>query len=374
MKEKLGLGVAGAGAIGIRSALNNYALGVVDTSFIAAVCDPVPGRAKAAAEKYGVPAWYETYEELLEDPGVDVVTLCSQIGLHYEQGMQAIAAGKHVHFNKTMTVTTGEATNIIEAAIKKSVKCVASPGSMAFPQNVRTRRYILEGKLGKITWALGGNFGALFYHLGEKDRKDSDILGTADPSWYFKKPGGGPLYDTVVYCLHKMTGVLGPARKVTAMSGQLIPSYTFEGREIASEVDDNTFILIDFGDAVFGIVYGTPKDGPNARSNGADFYGLQGSIVSDKFADEPLLKEEDAIPYIKKANEGFLKGSKEAHVFLDILQLIDWVLHGVKSPATCEQARHVIEIFEAGYRAAKTGKTQKLTTTFSPIPLEELKY
>ena len=82
MKEKLGLGVAGAGASGIRSALNNSALGVVDTSFIAAVCDPVPGRAKAAAEKYGVPAWYETYEELLEDPGVDVVTLCSPIGLH----------------------------------------------------------------------------------------------------------------------------------------------------------------------------------------------------------------------------------------------------------------------------------------------------
>ena len=80
---------------------------------LAAVCDPVPGRAEAAAEKYGVLAHYVTYEELLADPNVDAVTLCSPIGLHFEQGMVAIEAGKHIHFNKTMTTRSHEADKLI---------------------------------------------------------------------------------------------------------------------------------------------------------------------------------------------------------------------------------------------------------------------
>jgi predicted dehydrogenase len=57
---------------------------------------------------------------------------------------------------------------------------------------------------------------------------------------------------------------------------------------------------------------------------------------------------------------------REKHVFEDIMQLVDWVREGRASLATAEHARHVIEIVEAGYRAAETGKTQKLKTTFTP--------
>ena len=56
----------------------------------------------------------------------------------------------------------------------------------------------------------------------------------------------------------------------------------------------------------------------------------------------------------------------ESHVFEDIMQLVDWAREGKPSLATAEHARHVIEIFEAGYRAAETGETQTLTTTFEP--------
>ena len=94
MRERLGIGVVGAGAIGIRGALMHLSLpDVQDRVRLAAVCDPVPGRAEAAARKYGVAAHYLSYEELLADPGVDAVTICSPIGLHYEQGMMAIEAG-----------------------------------------------------------------------------------------------------------------------------------------------------------------------------------------------------------------------------------------------------------------------------------------
>ena len=64
----VGMGVVGAGAIGIRGALVHLSMpDLQDRVRLAAVCDPVPGRARAAAERYGVAAWYDGYEELLSD-------------------------------------------------------------------------------------------------------------------------------------------------------------------------------------------------------------------------------------------------------------------------------------------------------------------
>ena len=127
MSEPLGMGVVGAGAIGIRAALMHLSLpDVQDHVRLAAVCDPVMGRAEAAAAKYNVAAHYMTYEELLADPNVDAVTLCSPIGLHFEQGKAAVEAGKHVHFNKTMTTTVDEADRLIALAAEKNVRVVAS--------------------------------------------------------------------------------------------------------------------------------------------------------------------------------------------------------------------------------------------------------
>ena len=101
MDTSVGMGVVGTGAIGIRGALTHLTQpDVADRVRVTAVCDPVPGRAEAAARTYGVPSWYLSYEELLADPTVDAVTLCSPIGLHYAQGRQAIEAGKHVHYDK----------------------------------------------------------------------------------------------------------------------------------------------------------------------------------------------------------------------------------------------------------------------------------
>jgi predicted dehydrogenase len=59
----------------------------------------------------------------------------------------------------------------------------------------------------------------------------------------------------------------------------------------------------------------------------------------------------------------------ESHVFEDIMQLVDWVRNQTPTPVTAEHARHVIEIIEAGYRAAETGETQMLTTAFDLVPL-----
>jgi predicted dehydrogenase len=55
---------------------------------------------------------------------------------------------------------------------------------------------------------------------------------------------------------------------------------------------------------------------------------------------------------------------EEAHVFEDVMQLVDWIRTGAPTVATAEHARHVIEIIEAAYRSAQTGTAQELRTTF----------
>ena len=165
--EPLGIGVVGAGSIGIRGALAHLVIhDIRDKARAVAVCDPVEGRAQAAAENFGAGRGYLSLDELLADPSVDAVTICSPIGLHYEQGLAAIAAGKHIHFNKTMTVTADEALDLIARAKAKGVRIVASPGQMVRPVNQRIREAGPGRRLGELAWAVAGAaFGT--YHENE---------------------------------------------------------------------------------------------------------------------------------------------------------------------------------------------------------------
>jgi predicted dehydrogenase len=125
--------------------------------------------------------------------------------------MMAIEAGKHIHFNKTMTTTVDEADQIIALAAEKDLRIVASPGMMLHSYNRRIRKLILEGALGTLTWAAAGSAPG-DYHLNEEFRGGDDVLTNVDSIWYFRKPGGGPLYDTTVYPTENQTGCK-PARE-----------------------------------------------------------------------------------------------------------------------------------------------------------------
>jgi len=359
MGDSIGMGVVGAGAIGIRGALSHLSQpDVQDRVRLAAVCDPAPGRAKAAAEKYGVAKSYEEFEALLADPNVDAVTICSPIGIHYEQGMAAIEAGKHIHFNKTMATKVAECDEMIARAAEKNVRVVASPGMMLHPHNQRIRAAIEGGKIGRLVWAAAG-VAVGDYHLTEEFRTGDDVLTQVDPTWYYRKPGGGPLYDVTVYSLHGLTGILGPAKRVAALSGLALPEREFGGKMIKCDMDDSTFMLLDFGDSVFALVYGT-VEGSVVSGFHPSIFGTKGSVVGTKLNDEEMKKEGDHEPHVV----GEHTKMAESHVFEDMMQLVDWVREGTPSIATAEHARHVIDIFESGYRAAETGETQELRTTF----------
>jgi predicted dehydrogenase len=366
------LGVVGAGSIAVRGILPHLSQDdVQDRVRLAAVCDPVPGRAEAAAARFGVEQAFLDYADLLAHGDVDAVTLASPIGLHYEQGRQALAAGKHVHFNKTMTTTLAEATALIELARARNLKIVASPGEMLRPHNQQVKRLIAEGAIGTLCWAACGvAFGT--YHETEAVRLGDDVLSNIDLAWYYRKPGGGPLYDMTVYALHALTGILGPARRVTAMSGVRLREREFRGRLYPTEADDNTLMVLDFGHSLFALAYGTAA-GMLTEGFSGSYFGTRGAILGHKLNGEPF--DYPGRELAQQAPHG--KGDQwllphavgkhreieEQHVYEDIMQLIDWIREDKPSIVTAEHARHVIEIIAAAYRAAETGQTQELTTT-----------
>ena len=232
-KKALGIGVVGCGSTGIQSVLQHTCEeDKGDLVYTAAVMDPVPGRAQYCAEKFGVAKYYTDYDELLKDPDVDLVTLASPIKVHFEQGMKAIRAGKHVHFNKTMTISTAEATQLIEEAEKYGVKIVSSPGQMTAPALRRVRKAVLTGEIGIPSWTIGGSEGVLLWHCQQANREMGEGMPKIDPSWYFKKPDGGPVWDCTVYALHAMTGIFGPVKRVTCMCGQRYHDFEFDGKKI----------------------------------------------------------------------------------------------------------------------------------------------
>jgi len=373
----LRIGVVGIGALALRGILPHLTQpDVSDRVVVAAVCDPVEERVQGAAERFGVPNIFTSIEDLLDSGHADAVTIASPIGLHFGHCRLALEAGLHVHVNKTMSTTVAEADELIALARDHDRRLVASPGEILRPQVTQTRELVDSGAIGDVAWAIcGGAFEA--YHESEEPERLEAPGGVAiNPAWYFRKPGGGPLYDITVYSLHQLTSVLGPAQRVTALSGIRVPFREFQGERITTEADDNTILLLDFGGGMFAVAYGTASGAVSEQFGACTFFGSRGTIDGVLLNGEPFdfpgreatlhgpITDWDAQMCVLEHVVGPHRQIPEAHVFEDIMQLVRWVLEGVPSAVTAEHARHVIDIIESGYRSAARSSTEPLSTTF----------
>jgi predicted dehydrogenase len=232
---------------------------------------------------------------------------------------------------------------------------------------------IREGALGTLTWAVTGSAFGRYHEEEDSVRAGDDVLTNINPAWYFRRPGGGPLYDMTVYGLHATTGILGPARRVTAFSGVRVHEREFRGEMLPVDMDDSTLMVLDFGDALYAFVYGVAA-GNLPGLGRPTIFGTQGAIIGSTLNgavfDYPGRELDEAhgmngsLPHVV----GDHRGMEEAHVYEDIMQLVDWVRDDKPSIATAEHARHVIEIFDAAYRSATTGQAQVLRTSFETLP------
>lgn len=377
VQAPLRIGVVGVGALALRGILPHLTQpDVSERVIVAGLCDPVEERARGAAERFGVRKVFTSLKDMRGSGDVDAVTIASPIGLHFDHCRLALEAGLHVHVNKTLSTTVAEADELIALARDRGLRLVASPGEVLRPQITRTRELIASSAIGDVAWAIcGGAFEA--YHESEEPERLEAPGGLAiNPAWYFRKPGGGPMYDITVYGLHQLTSVLGPAQRVTALSGIRVPYREFQGERITTEADDNTVLLLDFGGGMFAVAFGTASGAVSEQFGACVFFGSRGTIDGVLLNGEPFdypgreatlhgpITDWDAQMCVLEHVVGAHRQIPEAHVFEDIMQLVRWVLDGVPSAVTAERARHVIDIIESGYRSAATSSTESLSTTF----------
>lgn len=369
------IGVVGCGSVSQRGILPHLsAEDIKDKVRLVAVCDVVEERAKACKERFNADEYYSSYEDMLSKAGLDAVTIATPIQLHYEQALKAIKAGIHVHLNKPMALTVEEANVLLNERDRFGVKLVASPG-IAFRRDVeKVRTMLKDGIIGKIYWARTG--ATAEGHEYEDFRRPGDIVVSIDPSWYYRR-GGGPVYDMGVYALHLITGVLGPARRVVAMSGIGLKRRVVLGREVEVEMDDNTVMLLDFGESTFGLLHSAFCVGDGEPFSGLHIAGSEGALKLEYGRIEVWSRKIEGwhhveelpnrLPYVS----GVHMKLPEAHVYSDIMHLVDCILNDKEPSISGEHARHVIEIIEKAYTSAKTGETQHLQTSFQLKPLKE---
>jgi predicted dehydrogenase len=353
-------GVVGCGDV----ASHTYLPGIVTFGNVelVAVCDIIPERAQWAKETFGAQESYTDFDEMLQEADIEAVVDLTPIAEHAAVNIKALQAGKHLYTEKSMATSMADADTIIAEAQRVGVKLACAAPVMLSPLNQAVKELMDSGVIGKVAFARmhSSHFGA------------SEFTGYgSDPTWFFK-PGGGPILDMGVYAVHTLTGLLGPAKRITAMSGisvpeRLVRSGPAKGKIIQVEEDDNTQILLDFGDATFGIIDATfcvhATKGPRA-----EFYGSLGVLNINDYGVEPpaelyLVDREHDLKGWIAPELGIPRGAQWS-IANGVEHLAECILEDKEPLISGEHARHALEIMTKAKEAARQGKTLELVTTF----------
>ncbi|MCG7310998.1 Gfo/Idh/MocA family protein [Brachybacterium sp. ACRRE] len=194
----LRIGIIGAGTIA-RAHLDAYA--VHPEAELVAISDVHLERARTVAEEYGARRAYGDPHELLADPEVDAVSICTWNNTHAEWAIAAVRAGKHVLVEKPLARTLEEAERIQEAAAGSDRVLQVGFVRRHAPNCQVLKSFIDAGDLGEIYYA-----------------KASCIRRAGNPGgWFADKgiAGGGPLLDIGIHVLDLCWYLMGSPTAVT---------------------------------------------------------------------------------------------------------------------------------------------------------------
>lgn len=364
----LRVGVLGAGMIATVDYGYLPHLGKVrDKVLTIAIANRGLTKGRAVAAEHGVPVVVRTLDELLALDIEAVVNLLPGPD-HFCASKRVLEAGRHLVTEKPLASTLAEADALIELAERAGLLIVSAPAEMLAGEWAKARDLVRQGAIGKVAFG----------------RVQSSHAGAAGLSWPvdpapFYREGVGALLDLAPYGLTQITGVLGPARRVMAMSGitvsrRRVRGGPFDGLEVPVTAPDNNLIMLDFGESTFAVVDAT-FNVVASRSPRLELFGLEGTLLVHR-ADEPEPPLEvyrlDAAPgdagwITPRTYEIFpvesdpyrelARGSLIAH-------LADCVRTGAQPVASAPHARHVLEIMLAAQSAATSGSAVDLVTSF----------
>lgn len=194
----LRVGVIGGGSISefhVKPYLNNNAVELI------ALCDSNEQRLTNAGQRYGVKNLYLNYEEMLQNPDIDAISICTWNNTHAEISIAALDAGKHVLVEKPLSISVEEAL-AVEEAVKRSGKILQIGFVRRHGNNTKLlKQFIDQDELGEIYYA-----------------KATCLRRLGNPGGWFSnksKAGGGPLMDLGVHMIDICWYMMGKPKPVS---------------------------------------------------------------------------------------------------------------------------------------------------------------
>jgi predicted dehydrogenase len=322
---------------------------LADRVEIVAVCGRTPERTRVVAEQYQAGAWYTDYGRMLAEVDVDAVINLTPIQSHAATTLAALEAGKHVYTEKPVAGSVEDARRLQAAAQRHHRKLVCAPCVMLFPQVRYAQTLLAENALGEIYLARA------VIHMGVPPWQGY----ASDPSPFFAK-GGGPAVDMGVYPLHALTGLLGPAQRVSAMASRTRASFVpvdgpVAGQTVPVEVDDNWQITLDLGGARLATLDAN-NCAHTTHAPHLEIFGLKGTLALNLLdVSAPVKLQLAGGDWTEVALPRTGRAGGPDHL-LGIEHLVDCIEHDREPILSVEHALHVVEIIELAERSAQTGQ------------------
>lgn len=325
---------------------------------ISAVADVNGQAAQAAASEFGVPAWYDSAESLIDAADVDAVLLAVPAAFRTKLALHAFAAGKHVLLEKPVALTAKEAEQLLQASGELVAACCSS--RLRFSDSAETvRRLLDERAIGTLRTI------SCRWLVPAKAKPDPDNL---PPAWRLNPAlnGGGNLTNLGTYVLDYMLGVTGwkhVPRTVygrvwtlqDSFSDHVVPGSVGETHSTAMITCDGEgapVILIEQGEYVVG---------PSEAA-----WQIIGDAGSIQFRIVPGLRNEVILYRYSDVNgvepETVWSGD-ETFAELQCRVLADFagaILEGREPRTTLRQAYVLQKTIEAVYASSASGQTEQL--------------
>lgn len=232
-KKQVNVGIIGCG--NISQAYFNGAR-IFEILKVVACADLNMDAAKAKAEEHGCIA--QTVDELLANPDVELVINLTIPAVHAEVSLKALEAGKHVHCEKPLAVNLEDGKKVLELADKKGLLVGCAPDTFLGSGLQTCRKLIDDGWLGNI---VGGT--AFMMSRGPE--------GWHPNPAFFYQQGAGPMFDMGPYYITALVHLLGPIKRVSAITSKAFDERTATckeqfGKKLPVEIPTNYSGSLEF--------------------------------------------------------------------------------------------------------------------------------
>jgi predicted dehydrogenase len=351
MTQPVRIGIVGCGSVMRRPYMNLIRQLLVKNQIeVKIACDVLAERRQLVVEQLGIPKFTSDFREVIYSDEVDLVLVLTSMPEHGPITRAALEAGKHVLVEKPMSVDLAEAAQLVELAKKSPGYLVCAPHVILSPTYQIMWQRIKRGDIGKVLSARAN-------------------YGHAGPSWgqWFYRRGGGAIFDLGVYNITSLTGFIGPAKRVMAMTGVAIPERVVDGKLMQVEAEDNAHVLIDFGESVFAVVT-TGFTMQKYRCPAIELYGSEGTIqmLGDDWDPEGYELWQNKVGAWQIFDE-----TDPNWPWTDGLRhIVECIQRRVKPLITPEHAYHVLEIMLKAQQSSEEGQAKLIESSFTMPTLD----